>query len=57
MKKTTKVINNPNIAMSYEEIAKELGITVKEVKEAELSALRKLRHPKLGAKLKKYVKM
>ncbi len=50
-----KIIKNPNIAMSYEEIAKVLGITEDEVKSAEKSAIRKLRHPRVGGKLKKYI--
>ncbi len=55
--KNTKIVKNPNIAMTYEEIAEHLGISVKEVKEAEASAIRKLRHPRVGAKLKKYLGM
>ena len=51
----TKIINNPNISMSYEEIAEKLGLTVKEVKDAEASAIKKMRHPKVGKKLKKYL--
>ena len=50
-----KVTNNPNISMTYEEVAKNLGISVKEVKEAEASAIKKLRHPRVGQKLKKYL--
>jgi len=52
---TTKVESNPNISMSYEDIAKKLGISVKEVKEAEKSALKKLRHPKIGKAFKTYL--
>jgi len=54
---TTKVESNPNISMSYEGIAKKLGISVKEVKEAEKSALKKLRHPKIGKALKAYLRI
>jgi DNA-directed RNA polymerase sigma subunit (sigma70/sigma32) len=50
-----KVETNPNISMSYEDIAKKLGISVKEVKEAEKSAMRKLRHPKVGKAFKDYL--
>ena len=50
-----KITNNPNISMSHEEIADRLGLTVKEVKEAEASAIKKLRHPRVGQKLKKYI--
>jgi len=46
---------NPNISMSYGEIAKELGITVKEVKDAEASAFKKIRHPKIGKAFKQYL--
>jgi len=53
--KKPKTLNNPNIEMSYEEIALELGITVKEVRAAEASALKKLRHPRVGQKLKRYL--
>jgi ribosome-binding protein aMBF1 (putative translation factor) len=52
---TPKAESNPNISMSYEEIAKELGITVKEVKDAEASAIKKLRHPKIGKAMKDYL--
>ena len=52
---TTKVETNPNISMSYEDIAKELNLTVKEVKDAEASAMRKIRHPKVGKQFKKYL--
>jgi len=48
-------MDNTNINMSYEEIAKKLNLTVKEVKDAEASALRKLRHPRIGQKMKKYM--
>ena len=51
----TKVDNNLNISMSYREIADKLNITVREVKEAEASAIRKLRHPRVGKKLKQYL--
>jgi len=44
-----------NINMSYEEIAKELNLTVKEVKAAEASALKKMRHPKVGKIFKEYL--
>lgn len=50
-----KVENNPNISMSYEDIAKKLGITVKEVKEAEASAIKKMRHPRNGKAMKEYL--
>ena len=45
---------NPNISMSYEDIAKELGLTVKQVKDAEASALKKLKHPRIGKAFKEY---
>jgi len=50
-----KIETNPNISMSYEEIAEKLGISVKEVKDIEQSAFRKLRHPKVGKKMKEYL--
>jgi RNA polymerase primary sigma factor len=40
---------------TYEEIANKLGLTIKEVKEIEKSALKKLRHPKIGRYLKDYI--
>ena len=52
----TKVTDtNLNISMSYEDIAKKLNITVKEVKDAEASALKKLRHPRVGKAMKDYL--
>ena len=50
-----KIISDPNISMSYEDIAKELGLTVKQVKDAEKSALKKLRHPRVGKGFKNYL--
>ena len=50
-----KTETNPNISMSYEEIAEKLNITVKEVKDAETSALKKLRHPRIGKAFKQYL--
>lgn len=50
-----KTNTNMNVSMSYEEIAEKLNITVKEVKEAEASAIKKLRHPRIGKKLKNYI--
>jgi DNA-directed RNA polymerase sigma subunit (sigma70/sigma32) len=55
--KSITVESNINISMSYEEISNILGITIKEVKAAEASAIRKLRHPRTGMKLKKYLNM
>ena len=60
MTNTVKAANetiqtNPNISMSYKEIADELGITVQEVKDAEASAFKKLRHPKVGKAFKDYL--
>jgi DNA-directed RNA polymerase sigma subunit (sigma70/sigma32) len=52
---TTHTETNPNINMSHEDIAKELGLTVKEVKEAEASAMKKLKHPKIGKAFKEYL--
>ena len=52
---TQKVETNPMISMSYEDIAKKLGLTVKEVKDAEKSAFRKIRHPRNGKALKEYL--
>ena len=52
---TKRVETNPNISMSYEAIAEKLGITVKEVKEAEASAIKKLRHPRNGKAIKEYL--
>jgi len=46
---------NINISMSYESIAKKLNLTVKEVKDAEKSALKKLRHPRVGKVFKDYL--
>lgn len=53
--KEDKVDFTKNYSMTHEEIATALGLTVKEVKEAEQSALRKLRHPKIGKKIKEYM--
>jgi len=47
-----RVNTNVNYSMTYEEIAKKLNLTVKEVKDAESSALNKLRHPRIGKSLK-----
>jgi DNA-directed RNA polymerase sigma subunit (sigma70/sigma32) len=52
---TQKVETNHNISMSYEDIADKLGLTVKEVTDAEASAMRKIRHPKVGKIFKKYL--
>ena len=52
---TDKARVNPNINMSYEDIAEKLGITVNEVKEAEASALKKMRHPRVGKAFKTYL--
>jgi len=49
--------NDPRYAMSYDEIAKELEITPEEVKEIERSAINKLKHPRIGTILRKYVRM
>ena len=46
-----------NINMSYKEIADKLGLTIQEVKDAEASALKKMRHPKIGKVLKDYLKI
>jgi len=51
----TRVETNPNISMSYEAIAEKLGITVKEVKDTEKSAIKKLRHPRNGKAIKDYL--
>ena len=48
--------NDPRYEMSYEEIAQIMGITPREVRKIEQSALKKLRHPKYGAILKKMLK-
>lgn len=40
-----------NPEYSYEEVAVALNMTVDEVKRLEKSALRKLKHPKIGKKL------
>lgn len=37
---------------SYEEVAKALNMSVDEVKRLEKSALKKLKHPKVGKKLR-----
>ena len=52
---TQKIETNPMISMSYEDIAKELNLTVKEVKDAEQSAIRKMRHPRNGKIMKEYL--
>jgi len=52
---TQKTIKNPNISMSYEEIAKQLNLTVQEVKDAEASAIKKIRHPRVGKPIKDYL--
>jgi DNA-directed RNA polymerase sigma subunit (sigma70/sigma32) len=52
----TKVVKNPNIHMTYKEISEVMGISVQEVKDLEKSALKKMRHPRVGQKLKKYIK-
>jgi DNA-directed RNA polymerase sigma subunit (sigma70/sigma32) len=53
----TKTVNdrNLNISMTFEEIAEEMGLTVKEVKDAYDSAIKKLRHPKVGKPFKDYI--
>jgi len=51
----TKTETNPNISMSFNDIAEELNLTVKEVKDAYESAIRKIKHPIVGNKFKKYV--
>ena len=44
-----------NPERTYQEVADILKITVQEVKDAEASALKKLRHPRVGALIKKYL--
>jgi len=48
-------MNEKGRSYSYKEIANRLGISIREVKEAEQSALRKLRHPRVGQRLKEYI--
>lgn len=55
--KPISIESSLNISMSHEEISRILGITVKESKAAEASAIRKLRHPRTGMKLKRYLNM
>jgi hypothetical protein len=45
-------INTPLTGMSYEEIAQVMGISPDRVRQIEASALKKLKHPKLGRPLK-----
>ena len=51
----TKTEMNPNISMTHKEIAKVLNLTIQEVKDAEASALKKMRHPKVGKAFKDYL--
>ena len=48
---------NLNISLTYKEVAAKLGLTVKEVKDAEASAFKKLRHPRIGKAIKDYLKI
>jgi len=51
----TETNTNPNVSMSFEEIALELNITVKEAKDAYDSAIKKMKHPRVGKGIKKYL--
>jgi len=50
-------VANREYNMSYEEIAKELNITVSEVQIAEKSAMKVFKHPVNGNLLKDYLSM
>ncbi len=42
---------------TLEEIAKSMGITRERVRQIEQAAIKKIRHPRLGGKIKKYLDM
>jgi DNA-directed RNA polymerase sigma subunit (sigma70/sigma32) len=46
---------NVNINFTYEEISKIMNIPVQEVKALEASAIKKIKHPRIGKKLKEYM--
>lgn len=46
------ILNGFVAEYTYEECAKKLNMSVDEVKRLEKSALKKLRHPKVGIKIK-----
>jgi RNA polymerase primary sigma factor len=43
--------------LSLEEIAKTMGITRERVRQIETSAIKKIKNPKIGRKLKNYLEM
>lgn len=43
-----------NSPLTLEEIGEVMGITRERVRQIEISALKKLRHPKLGSKIRQY---
>ena len=49
------VIKDLNISMTFKEIAQEMGISEQEVKEIYQSAMKKIKNPRIGKKLKEYV--
>jgi DNA-directed RNA polymerase sigma subunit (sigma70/sigma32) len=51
------VIKDLNISMTFKEIAQEMGISEQEVKEIYQSAMKKIKNPRIGKKLKEYVQM
>lgn len=46
-----------NSEHTLEEIAKKLGITKERVRQIEVQALKKLKHPKMGKQLKEYINL
>ncbi len=57
IKKVLEEVGDDAYGYSYEQIAKTLGITVREVKKIEASAMKKLSHPKIGKQFKDYINM
>jgi len=49
--------SNLNICRTYKEIAEILGMSIEEVRHTEATAIKKLRHPRIGSKFKKYVNL
>ncbi len=54
-KNYNKIFNSAERACTLEECASALGLTKERVRQIEASALKKLRHPKVGRKLREYL--